>query len=220
MTATDEERAFLRRICETPEEDAVRLVYADWLDENGQPERAEFIRVQCEIERSPSFAAPGVCPLRRREGELWNFGSPDHWAVGADAFPFEHVIRCIDAETISKVNSAGYDPIVIYRRGFPDQLTCTAEDWLTHADAIAAAHPVTKVTLTGGQVPWSRHTVQDGTAEYYLLRGLGPTMRRGKTVRMPLIGVLHTQIIRAVLEAEWDKITFDLPQQNDFILTG
>src|SRR5262249_51187264 len=30
---------------------AVRLVYADWLEEHGQPERAEFIRAQVELAR-------------------------------------------------------------------------------------------------------------------------------------------------------------------------
>ncbi len=30
---------FLRAICESPEDDTERLVYADWLDENGDAER-------------------------------------------------------------------------------------------------------------------------------------------------------------------------------------
>ena len=38
---------FLRAICENPADDAPRLVYADWLDENGDPDRAEFIRCDC-----------------------------------------------------------------------------------------------------------------------------------------------------------------------------
>ena len=37
---------FMRAICADPEDDTARLVYADWLDENGDPERAEFIRLQ------------------------------------------------------------------------------------------------------------------------------------------------------------------------------
>ncbi|MCU0702651.1 MAG: TIGR02996 domain-containing protein [Fimbriiglobus sp.] len=43
--------AFLAAIVAAPDDDLPRLVYADWLDEQGQPERAEFIRVQCELER-------------------------------------------------------------------------------------------------------------------------------------------------------------------------
>lgn len=44
-----DERALLAAIWEHPHEDTPRLMYADWLQENGQPERAEFIRVQCEL---------------------------------------------------------------------------------------------------------------------------------------------------------------------------
>jgi uncharacterized protein (TIGR02996 family) len=56
--------ALLAAIRAAPDDDAPRLVYADWLDEHGQPERAEFIRVQCELARRKSPA------LRRREAEL------------------------------------------------------------------------------------------------------------------------------------------------------
>lgn len=35
-----------------------------------------------------------------------------------------------------------------YRRGFVASVTCTAADWLAHADAILAAQPVQEVTLT------------------------------------------------------------------------
>jgi uncharacterized protein (TIGR02996 family) len=43
--------ALLAAIRANPEEDTPRLMLADWLDENGEPERAEFIRIQCELER-------------------------------------------------------------------------------------------------------------------------------------------------------------------------
>jgi uncharacterized protein (TIGR02996 family) len=39
--------AFLAAILDRPDDDLPRLVYADWLDEHGEPERAEFIRTQC-----------------------------------------------------------------------------------------------------------------------------------------------------------------------------
>src|SRR5438067_1186426 len=47
------EEALFQTILEHPDEDAPRLVYADWLDEHGDPDRAEFIRVQCELARLP-----------------------------------------------------------------------------------------------------------------------------------------------------------------------
>jgi uncharacterized protein (TIGR02996 family) len=46
--------AFLRAIQERPEEDAPRLIYADWLTEQGDADRAEFIRLQIDLERLPA----------------------------------------------------------------------------------------------------------------------------------------------------------------------
>ena len=40
---------FLAAIKAAPDDDAPRLELADWLEEDGQPERAEFIRVQCRL---------------------------------------------------------------------------------------------------------------------------------------------------------------------------
>ncbi|MFO0824094.1 MAG: TIGR02996 domain-containing protein [Gemmataceae bacterium] len=48
-----DEEALLAAIIANPDEDTPRLVYADWLDENGQPERAEFIRLQIRSANLP-----------------------------------------------------------------------------------------------------------------------------------------------------------------------
>jgi uncharacterized protein (TIGR02996 family) len=45
--------AFLQAILAEPEADGPRLVFADWLDENGDPVRAEFTRVQIALARMP-----------------------------------------------------------------------------------------------------------------------------------------------------------------------
>src|SRR4051794_8024510 len=44
--------AFLRAIIDNPDDESLRLIYADYLDERGDP-RAEFIRVQCALARIP-----------------------------------------------------------------------------------------------------------------------------------------------------------------------
>src|SRR4051812_47586823 len=44
---------FLRAICQAPDDDAPRLVFADWLDETGDPDRAEFIRQHIQLARDP-----------------------------------------------------------------------------------------------------------------------------------------------------------------------
>jgi uncharacterized protein (TIGR02996 family) len=68
MTA-DLARGFLKDICANPDDDTPRLVFADWLSENGDEERAEFIRVQIERTRLPSWDARQV-HLKLREWEL------------------------------------------------------------------------------------------------------------------------------------------------------
>src|SRR5262249_25005431 len=54
-----------------PDDDDTRLVYADWLDDHGQPEYAELIRVQTELARlTEAMVCPGETVsqwlLRRR----------------------------------------------------------------------------------------------------------------------------------------------------------
>ena len=61
----------LAAIIAEPDDDVPRLIYADWLDEQGDATRAEFIRVQVELFRLPGAeqvgsTAPRVLKLRSR----------------------------------------------------------------------------------------------------------------------------------------------------------
>lgn len=62
---TSDEAGLLAAILESPEGDGPRLIYADWLEENGKPERASFIRVQCELAR-----LPGIVEFNRLVSQL------------------------------------------------------------------------------------------------------------------------------------------------------
>ena len=89
--------AFLACAKERPEEDAPRLVLADWLEERGDPvltAQAEFLRLQCQGPRTPRgrarqadllgrFAADWLGPLRPFV-RCWS-GSRGLLQVGADA---------------------------------------------------------------------------------------------------------------------------------------
>jgi uncharacterized protein (TIGR02996 family) len=48
----NDQTALLRAICENPDDDTVRLAYADWLEEHDDPTRADFIRTQIEFART------------------------------------------------------------------------------------------------------------------------------------------------------------------------
>jgi uncharacterized protein (TIGR02996 family) len=61
--------AFLAAIRDEPDNDTPRLVYSDWLEEQGDAARAEFIRVQCRLERLHP-GDPSRTALEEREDEL------------------------------------------------------------------------------------------------------------------------------------------------------
>src|SRR5262245_52917155 len=89
-----EREAFLRAICKNPDDDTPRLVFADWLQENGEEERAEFIRVQCEAARLA--AGDGrLAGLVRRAAELQQqFGKK--W-LGELPVPDKESIKWVEA---------------------------------------------------------------------------------------------------------------------------
>src|ERR1043166_8796102 len=65
---------FLAAIAADPEDDTPRLVFADWLDEHDDPDRAEFIRIHCARHRNSDGAgdlpASELARLETREREL------------------------------------------------------------------------------------------------------------------------------------------------------
>ncbi len=63
-----DEEAFLQAIIQTPDDDTPRLVFADFLEEKGNP-RGEFIRVQCALAKAPA-GQPRPAALEAREREL------------------------------------------------------------------------------------------------------------------------------------------------------
>jgi uncharacterized protein (TIGR02996 family) len=122
-----DDTAFLHAVIEHPDDDGPRLVYADWLDEQGDP-RGEFIRVQCELARLGStevrpytaemdVGLVRIVGLRRREGELWEAGGDRDdrgWFVGLEGFVL-NLVPSPDERT------------AVVRRGFIDSLTLPAE---------------------------------------------------------------------------------------------
>src|SRR4051812_38161141 len=68
VARTADERAFLAAILDAPDDDAPRLIYADYLLEQGDP-RGDFIHVQYQLARLPEHA-PEAPALRRQEQDL------------------------------------------------------------------------------------------------------------------------------------------------------
>ena len=60
-----ERAAFISAILDNPDDDTARLVFADWLQEHGEPERAEFIRCQIEAAKLPEPKREKSKPAKR-----------------------------------------------------------------------------------------------------------------------------------------------------------
>ncbi len=153
MTDPIEVAAFMRAIIERPDDDVPRMVFADYLDERGEAERAEFIRVQCELARlmltcpcRGYYCTSLTCDwtsdygsLRRREQELLT--------------RYNRYVRFFDSPPVPEGETwVAYTwvahPDFIYSRGFVSEIKCVWSDWRRHAAAIRAATPLRVVRLT------------------------------------------------------------------------
>ncbi|MBY0457214.1 MAG: TIGR02996 domain-containing protein [Gemmataceae bacterium] len=135
--------ALFRAICEQPWEDTPRLVYADWLDENGDPDRAEFIRVQVELARLPPAEQWGH-PLARRAAELRLRGDPGKGEIKPGRG--KRVKRWSKELPVRE----GVEWGVGYARGFRNSVTfADVHAVLSHEDAVMAAAPIDTVVVKG-----------------------------------------------------------------------
>src|SRR5262249_8912533 len=125
---TAEDHAFLRDIVEHPEDDAPRLVYADWLTDHGNEadrDLAEFIRVQCELERTAPRGATRERLLARESELLEEYGN--EWRKQLPEW--------------MRHRSTSFE------RGFPARVRFWLEHFPAQAEATWQAAPVTAVDL-------------------------------------------------------------------------
>jgi uncharacterized protein (TIGR02996 family) len=128
----DHAEAFYQDILEHPDDRAPRLIYADWLEERGDP-RGEFIRLHC----AATDLAPGDParePLAKRLRELLSL----HEVTWTDELvgPLRELLGTDDFE---------YD----LRSGFVEALTLPARLFLTHAEALFDRVPLRRLRLLG-----------------------------------------------------------------------
>lgn len=194
-------QAFLDAICEQWRDNPSRLIFADWLDEQGENERAEFIRVQCELvkltaddyekkarkcveSRTVAVASPTAIEvhrsalkrieaLRHRERELL-----DKWEVKiGPPRKFASQIRNWAAWSGDLIVRVTGETVPAFRRGFVAEITVSYAAWLEHRERLLKAAPLENVTLTS--IPWMR----PGDT-YTLLRGqkLSGEMKDGRII--------------------------------------
>jgi uncharacterized protein (TIGR02996 family) len=115
--------AFLQSIIESADDDTPRLTYADWLEENDDPARAEFIRVQCRLAALDAEDAQRRA-VQRREYELL----ADHWGEWAGPL-------------IGRVRRWRF------RRGFVEQVKMEAGQFLQEAKWLLDFGPIQELQV-------------------------------------------------------------------------
>jgi uncharacterized protein (TIGR02996 family)/excisionase family DNA binding protein len=116
------ETALLQAIVERSTDDLPRRVYADWLDDHGQPERAEFIRLQLALARAESSET------RQREQELLA-GHGAAWLEAA--LPGWRLRR--SAGWLTAAEKRGKEQMAAFRRGMVEAIFLTLQDFLDQA---------------------------------------------------------------------------------------
>jgi len=119
MGAMTHEEAFLEAIREQPDDEVPRLIYADWLEEHGQPERAEFIRVQLRLALLSEDTSERAALTQREQALLAK--QRDAWLKSV---PKSLRMQCG------------------FRRGFASELVCTVGQWRRSAERLLRACPL------------------------------------------------------------------------------
>jgi uncharacterized protein (TIGR02996 family) len=116
------EDTFKKAILADLDDDVIRLVYADWLEENGSEKdraRAALIRAQCEVEHAPRERRAEL----NREAKAILSANPD-WT--------DEVVK----------SELGRKPL--FRRGFLHHLTMGATQFVRSAEKIFEAFPTVR----------------------------------------------------------------------------
>jgi uncharacterized protein (TIGR02996 family) len=136
VTDTDEYRALCRTVLDHPTEDVPRLVLADYLEENGEPTYAEFIRTQIEAANTDKCCDTcrsliggygcARCSLACRAGELWA-SVVGVWDFGCFGGRYE-----TDGFVVQPSFHTFRDEPRAFRlhRGFIDEVKCPLDWWV------------------------------------------------------------------------------------------
>lgn len=155
--------ALLAAVIAHPDEDTPRLVYADWLDENAGPHGCDSCKGHGRV-YSPDYEESHPCGLCCGLGTVYDHRAAQaefiRWQIGVGvAFMRDTEGRWrYDRRRVGLVPDGCWqqlnhflgEPIprpFVVRRGFLDEVACTAADWRTHGGTLCREYPIERVTL-------------------------------------------------------------------------
>lgn len=125
--------ALLQAVLDAPDDDAPRLIYADLLDELSEHDRAEFIRVQCEVYRTADntrFTRLVKHSMKILRGHWWKW-------LG----PIPSPAHCLNFRPHPGGPAVG----VKFHRGFLSQVTAPLATLQSILPQLVAATPLERV---------------------------------------------------------------------------
>lgn len=146
MATTGE--ALMQAILDTPDNDGPRLVYADWLEEHGEPERAQFIRVQCELARLENDAPSRQSLVKRQEdleNAYWTFWTR---GLGIEFLHSEFRRGFLEVVGFCTDDFPQHPHTSVEHAGRFAALTFAAKTLLLRLESICRSHPVREVVVT------------------------------------------------------------------------
>jgi uncharacterized protein (TIGR02996 family) len=130
-----EEAGLLADIREKPDDLGLRGILADWLEESGQPARAQFIRAQVARKAAPNDPA-----LRRVAQQLLN----DHW--GEWTAPFRRLMGKMPRQVASQWQRPDH-ALPAFPLGLLEWLCVDSEVLLRHGEELFALAPLRALDL-------------------------------------------------------------------------
>jgi uncharacterized protein (TIGR02996 family) len=187
---SEEWASLVRGIRERPDDDLQRLVAADWLEERGEGERAELIRLQCEsaaMSRCSGWATLDGCDCRRcdiiqaafaliqAKHETWHPDGPDD---------------------------------TTYARGFWESVRCPWSWWHRHGDTLCRREPVTRVELTTEPMVFSARTSTVPHDVAFWLDNISDIQHVVAITERELLSRGHRRedVVRKLLNSRWPAI--------------
>jgi len=125
------DEAFLQDTLEHPDDDTPRLIYADWLDEHGDPDRAEFIRLQIGAVKLPSGSRRRVARHERQRQLLHKH--EQRWTA-----PLHGIVQRAR-----------------FVRGFVEQVFVIADGFLPRAEELFRLAPIRHLIVTEVGTTWA-----------------------------------------------------------------
>lgn len=161
MTERD---AFIQAICQDPQNDTIRLIFADWLDERGDP-LGEFIRVQIRLHNEGEYVGKNAVHDNQLPCErVYNREEPTTAELWQRCY--EMLKEHLKEWTKDFPDSVG---IRGWTRGFPSSIVIPVRIWNANADELLLKYPLEKVTLNhrgGRQRPERREIQKHGIDEF------------------------------------------------------